>query len=84
MILELVMNVLKAFLLFIIGLFPVLPDMSWLTGKISPVIQLISGIDAFIDVGVFALCCSLLLIFSHVDLVWGIVMWVIRKIPGVS
>lgn len=84
MILELIMNALKAFLLFVIGLFPALPDMSWLSRSLSPVLGVLSGIDRFVDLGVFVLCLSLMLIISNLEFVWGIVMWVIRKIPGVS
>lgn len=84
MILELVMNVLKSFLLFVIGLFPSVPNVSWLTGYLVPVANVIASVDCIVDVGTVCLCMSLLLIFSHIDLVWGIIMWVIRKIPGVS
>lgn len=84
MILELVMNILKAFLLFIISLFPTIPNVSWLTGYLVPVANAIASVDCIVDVGAVCLCMSLLLVFSHIDLVWGIIMWVVRKIPGVS
>lgn len=78
------MNLLKFFLLFIIGLFPKLPDMSWLTGLITPVVSVIAKLDNFVDVGTLGLCVLVLLLFSGADLIWGVIMWVIRKIPGVS
>lgn len=84
MIVELIMNLLKFFLLFIIGLFPKLPDMSWLTGLITPVVSVIAKLDNFVDVGTLGLCVLVLLLFSGADLIWGVIMWVIRKIPGVS
>lgn len=84
MIVELVMNVLKSFLLFVIGLFPTLPDMSWLSRSLSPVVGVLSGIDRFIDLGTFVLCMIVLFAISNIEFVWGIIMWVIRKIPGVS
>lgn len=84
MILEFIMNVLKSFLLFVIGLFPSIPDASWLYGSLSPVVKVIASVDSFVDVGTVGLCLSLMLVFMHIDVVWGIIMWVIRKIPGVS
>lgn len=84
MIVELIMDLLKFFLLLIIGLFPKLPDMSWLTGLITPVISVIAKLDSFVDVGTLGLCILILLLFSSADLIWGVIMWVVRKIPGVS
>lgn len=84
MILKGILDLLKAFLLFIIGLFPTLPDMSWLIGTISPVVQVFASLNMVVDVGVLSLCIGLLFLFSNIEFVWGIIMWVVRKIPGVS
>ena len=73
MILEFVMNLLKVFLLAVIGLFPALPSMDWLIGGIDPVFEVIGLVDHVVSIRTLALCFGVLL-----------VVWVIRKIPGVS
>lgn len=84
MILEFVMNLLKVFLLAVIGLFPTLPSMDWLIGGIDPVFEVIGLVDHVVSIRTLALCFGVLLVASNIQFVWGIIMWVIRKIPGVS
>ncbi len=82
MIVELILDVVKAVLLFLIGLFPELPDMSELLGFFEPVFELYLNVDAFISVKVLGSCVLFLIIFCNIEFIWGIVMWVLRKIPG--
>lgn len=84
MILEFVMNLLKVFLLAVIGLFPTLPSMDWLIDGIDPVFEVIGLVDHVVSIRTLALCFGVLLVVSNIQFVWGIIMWVIRKIPGVS
>lgn len=84
MILEFVMNLLKVFLLAVIGLFPTLPSMDWLIGGIDPIFEVIGLVDHVVSIRTLALCFGVLLVVSNIQFVWGIIMWVIRKIPGVS
>ena len=84
MIIEGIMNVLKVVILFIIGLFPKLPDMSTLSQSVNSVTAVFSAVDSFISVSLLGFCFGVLFIFTHIDFIWSIIMWVIRKIPGVS
>lgn len=84
MIVEAIFNLIKALVLFIIGLFPTLPDMSFLSSSIQPVINVLASIDSFVSVPLVAGCFVALIVFMNIDFVWSIIMWVIRKIPGVS
>jgi hypothetical protein len=83
-IIEFIMNILKSFFLFVIGLFPALPDMTGLAGSVAPVAQVLGAVDHFVDLGVVAACVAALFVFANVEFIWGVIMWVIRKIPGVE
>lgn len=84
MIIEGIMNVLQAVILFIISLFPKLPDMSFLSQSVESVTSVLCAVDAFISVELVGFCLGVLFVFTHIDFIWSIIMWVIRKIPGVS
>lgn len=85
MIIESVMNLFKSFILFVIGLFPTLPDSSSLYGFLEPLKSVFSVADMFIDVRVVMTCFLITLLVYNVKFIWSVVMWVIRKIPlGVS
>ena len=84
MIVEAILNLLKSFLFFVIGLFPALPETSGLPTSINSVIQVIASVDYIVDVAVVGFCLTMLFLFTHIEFVWGVIMWVIRKIPGVS
>lgn len=78
------MNLIKTFLLFVIGLFPSLPDMSFLIQPFQTVIDIIYTVNIFVDVRALGFCFVVLIIFFNIEFLWGVIMWVIRKIPGVS
>lgn len=84
MILEGILNLVKGVLLFVISLFPVLPDMSFLSQSVSDLLSLFVLIDSVVSVRLVGSCFSVLFIFTNVDLIWSVIMWVVRKIPGVS
>lgn len=84
MIVTAIMNLLKMLLLGIISLFPKLPDTSDLTNYVQPVFDLLRGMNQFISVSLVATCLVVLFVFANIEFVWGIIMWVVRKIPGVS
>lgn len=78
------MEVFKVFILFIVSLIPTLPNSDELANLVKPVFDLYLNIDTFINVQACMICLVCLFIFSNVQLIWGIIMWVVRKIPGVS
>lgn len=84
MILKLIMELLKFFLLFIIGLMPAVPDVSGMVSFINPVFTLLGGLNNFVSVSVAGTCLTVLLVFMNIEFIWGIIMWVVRKIPGVT
>lgn len=78
------MELLKTFLLFIIGLMPSVPDVSGLVSFINPVFSLLGGLNNFVSVSLVGTCLVILFVCMNIEFIWGIIMWVIRKIPGVS
>lgn len=84
MLLRLLMELLKLFLLFIIGLVPKFPDMSFVSEWMDPLMELLRSTNRFINLPVLGGCVLTILFFYNVRFIWSIIMWVVRKIPGVS
>ncbi len=84
MILEFIMNIIKAFLLFIISLFPVLPDMTSFINLIAPIVEVLAQVNHLIDIRVLSACLVAMILMANAELILGVIMWVIRKIPGVT
>lgn len=84
MILEAIFNLIKSLVLFIIGLFPAMPDMSFLSQSLQSVIDILSSINSFVSVSLFAWCGFTIILFMNLEFIWSVIMWVIKKIPGVS
>ncbi len=82
MIVEFLLDIVKAVLLFLIGLFPELPDMSSIVEFFDPLFQVYMQVDSFISVKLVAGCVIFFFILSNIEFIWGIIMWVVRKIPG--
>ncbi len=84
MIIQLILDLLKMFLLFIISLFPTLPDMQSLANSVNAVTDVLMSINSFVSVRLAGGCVFALLVFMNVDFMWSIIMWVVKKIPGVE
>lgn len=84
MIVTLIMDLLKTFVLFLISLLPSLPASDNLIEFVKPLFGIYSNLDSFISVGTCCFCLGLLFIFCNIEFIWGIIMWIVRKIPGVS
>lgn len=84
MIVEFVMELLKSFFLFILSLFPKLPDLSFISEFISDFMEIVTSVNRFISVPTMGVCFIALFACYNVRAIWSVVMWVIRKIPGVS
>ena len=82
MIVEVVCNLLMHCVLGVIGLFPTIPpiDASFLDG----VIQVFSLVDTFVSLKVVSACFVVIFLFMNIQVVWSIIMWVVRKIPGIE
>lgn len=83
MIVSLILDLLKALFLFIINLFPTIPS-TGIAAFIEPAKRLIHGINLVISVPLLGTCLTLIIVFYNIRFIWSIIMWVVRKIPGVS
>lgn len=84
MILEAIFNLIKSLVLFVVGLFPAMPDLSFLSQSLQSVINVLSSINSFVSVSLVAWCFFTLILFMNMEFIWSVIMWVIKKIPGVS
>lgn len=84
MILTAILNLLKVLILFILNLFPDLPDVQWLNNFVTDFVEVCSSVNRFVDLKTVSICFVLILIVYNARAIWSVVMWVIRKIPGVS
>ena len=84
MILEAIFNLIKAVILFIINLFPAMPDMSFLSQSVQPMVSVLASIDSFVSVSLLAWCLLTIIAFMNIEFIWSVIMWVVKKIPGVE
>lgn len=69
---------------FLVGLFPTFPRFDSLTTALDPIAYVIRFMDMFISMKTVSLCLLIILIIYNIKFGWSILMWVIRKIPGIS
>lgn len=69
----------KFIVIGIISMLPTLPtvNISYLDG----VFQALSVTDLIVNVKVLAVCLGVLFAFMSAQLIYGVIMWVVRKIP---
>ena len=84
MVLQAVLDVLKALILFVIGLFPKLPDVSFIRSYVSSFVELARSVNMVLDLKVVGSCFTLILLVYNARAVWSVIIWAVRKIPGVS
>lgn len=75
------------FLNFIIGLFDLIPAANFsndIQSHISSFLTALGYFNSLIGLDIFVTCLSHALFFWAVDVIWGIIEWVYKKIPGVS
>lgn len=82
MIVEAILNAVRFLIIGIISLLPTIPvvQLDFLDG----VFMLLSMADLLINVRVLASCLVTLILVMNIQFFWSLVMWVVRKIPGVS
>ena len=86
MIIQALLDLVKVFILFVIGLFPTLPesDFNSMFNYLSPVADVINTADLFVDISVCSTCVGVIFLVCNARAIWSLIMWVVRKIPGVS
>lgn len=84
MILEFICNIFFALANFFVGILPTLPSFSSLNASMAPLFYVIRFVNMFVSVKVVGNCLLIILVVYNIKFVWSILMWLIRKIPGVS
>lgn len=84
MILEFIFNLLFALANFIVGLFPAFPSFDSLNVTLAPLLYVLRMVNMFISIRLIGACLMIILIVYNIKFVWSILMWIIKKIPGVS
>ena len=69
---------------FLLGLFPAFPRFDSLAVTLDPVAYVIRFMDLFVSMKTVSRCLLVILIVYNIKFGWSILMWIIRKIPGVS
>ena len=82
MVVEAILNVIRFLLIGLIGLLPRVPtvNLDFLDG----VFMLLSLTNLLVDVRVLAGCLATIFLVFNIEFFWGLIMWVVRKIPGVN
>lgn len=84
MIIEAILNLVKSFLLFLIGLFPTLPTFIDNSSYLSSLSNVLGYANYFVVLDVAIGCLVICFVVMNIKFIWGAIMWVVRKIPGVS
>ena len=84
MIIEGILNLVKSFLLFLISLLPEFPTIVDESGYLSSLSSVISYANMFCHLKVVLGCIGIMLVVLNIKMIWSVIMWVVRKIPGVS
>ena len=66
------------------NIFPKFPSFDGLNASMSPLLYVVKFVNMFISVSLLSRCVIIVLIVYNLKFVWSILMWLIRKIPGVS
>lgn len=84
MIIEGLCNIFFALAGFVVSLLPKFPSFAGLNVSIQPLIYAFQTINSFISIKLIGSCMLILLVIYNLKFLWSILMWLIRKIPGVS
>lgn len=69
---------------FLVGLFPTFPRFDNLVVTLDPIAYIIRYLDLIISMRTVSGCLLAILVVYNIKFGWSVLMWVIRKIPGVS
>lgn len=82
MIVEAICDFLGFLVLGIIDLFPTIPLID--TSGLDGVFNVVGLIDTFVSLKTVSACIVVIFIFMNAQLIWSVIMWVVRKIPGLE
>lgn len=66
------------------SLFPAFPSFEGLSVALGPVAYIIRFLDLLVSMEMVSRCLLVILVIYNIKFGWSVLMWVIRKIPGVS
>lgn len=69
---------------FLVGLFPAFPRFDCLVVTLNPIAYIIRYLDLIISMRTVSGCLLAILVVYNIKFGWSVLMWVVRKIPGVS
>lgn len=69
---------------FLVNLCPAFPRFDALATALSPIAYVIRFLDLFISMQTVSRCLLVILIIYNIKFGWSVLMWVLRKIPGIS
>lgn len=84
LIVEFFCNLYYGFLNIIVSIFPQFPSFEQMNIDLSPMFSVIRLANTFINVSLLGICLTVVLFVYNIKFVWSIIMWLVRKIPGVS
>lgn len=84
MIIEFFCNILFTLVRFFLNIIPRFPSFESLNVSLAPLFYVIRFVNVFISLRVVSIGLVLVLIVYNIKFVWSILMWLIKKIPGVS
>ena len=69
---------------FLVKLFPTFPRFNNLAVSLNPIAYVIRFLNMFVSLQAVSRCLIAILVVYNIKFGWSILMWVIRKISGVS
>ena len=69
---------------FLVRLFTAFPRFDNLAVTLDPIAYIIRFLDMFVSLELVSRCLLTILVVYNIKFGWSILMWVVRKIPGVS
>ena len=82
MIIEAIFNAIAFIVIGIVNLFPTIPAID--TSFLSGFFRILSLLDTFVSLRILSACMVIVFIFMNIQTVWNVIMWVVRKLPGVN
>lgn len=67
-----------------LSILPDFPSFDGLREGLSPLITVISFVNRLIDLRAVSVALVILFVIYNIKFGWSILMWIVRKIPGVS
>lgn len=84
MIVEAICNLFFGVANFFVSLLPQFPSFSALQVSISPLLNVLNSVNTFVSLKLVGTCMLIIFVIYNIKFGWSLLMWVIRKIPGVS